>query len=220
MRKLVVLCVVLSLSCSAFATLTGLATDLLEPSWRGMPNTTLQAWSFDDGGVNPAYLDPSLDMNPYGTPVAEVFTPDTGFPMQTYWQSNNSGHDGVWRLYGNDYMLLDIPNTENTAPNTSKEIWLQITYSAVSIFNKPQLQIMPGDVTVEHVQETVIDDLFYHDVFKITLVPNPTEEWIAILPRDCTLYIDEIVVDTICIPEPATLLVLSIGGLAALRKRR
>lgn len=217
MRKLVVLFVVLSLSCSAFATLTGLATDLLEPSWRGMPGTTLQAWSFDTG-ANPADL--SLNMNPYGTPVAEVFTPDTTFPMNTYWQSSNSGHDGVWRIYGSDYLLLYIPNTENIAPNTSKEIWLQITYSAGSILRKPELQAMPGDVTIEHVQETVIDELYYHDVFKITLVPNPMEEWIAIMPRDCTLYIDEIVVDTICVPEPATLLVLSIGGLFALRKRK
>jgi len=219
MRKLVVLCVVLSLSCSAFAALTGLTTDVMEPAWRGMAGTTLQGWSFDTGD-NPALLDPSLDMNPYGTPSAEVFTPDTGFPRQTYWMDSDGGHDGVWRLYGDDYLMLHIPNTDNTGPNTSKEIWLQITYSAGSIERKPQLQTLPNYASLEHIQGTVVDDLYYHDIFKITLEPNPTEEWIAIMPRDCTLYIDEIVVDTVCVPEPATLLVLSLGGLVALRKRK
>ncbi len=219
MRKSLVICFVLSLSCNAFATLTGLDTDVLEPAWRGQPNTTLQAWSFDTD-ANPAFLDPSLDMNPYGTPVAEVFTPDTGFPMQTYWMSSDGGHDGVWRIYGDDYLLLHIPNTENTGPETSKEIWLQITYSAGSIERKPQLQVMPSAVSIEHVQETVIDALYYHDIFKITLVPNPSEEWIAIMPRDCTLYIDEVVVDTICIPEPATMSLVVLGGLGLLIRKR
>ena len=214
MKKLLVLCV-FSLICSnAFATLTGLDTDVLEPTWRGQADTTLQAWSFDTDD-NPAYLDPSLDMNPYGTPVAEVFTPDTGPFPDTYWMAEDNSHDGVWTLYGSDMLLLYLPNTDNTGPETSKEIWLQITYSAGSIERKPKLQTDPAYQVgnLEEIQSTVVDELYYHDVFKITLVPNPIEEWIAIKPRDCTLYIDEIVVDTICIPEPATMCLLAFGGL-------
>ena len=219
MRALLVLCVVFSLSCSAFAIPTGLDTDVLEPSWRGQPDTTLQAWSFSTD-ENPAYLDPSLDMNPFGIPSAEVFVPDTGFPANTYWMANDNSHEGVWRIYGDDYLMLYLPNTENIGPETSKEIWLQITYSAGSIERKPELQTLPDYASMEHIQETVIDALYYHDVFKITLVPNPIEEWIAIIPRDCTLYIDEIVVDTICIPEPATMSLLGLGALALIHRKR
>ena len=116
--------------------------------------------------------------------------------------------------------MLYLPNTDNTGPETSKEIWLQITYSAGSIDRKPEFQTLPSYESFEYIQETVVDELYYHDVFKITLVPNPTEEWIAIIPRDCTLYIDEIVVDTICIPEPTTMCLLAFGGLLLRRKLR
>jgi hypothetical protein len=198
----------------ANATLTGLATDKVEPAWRGQANTTLQAWSFSTGD-NPAVLAvETVNENPFGTPSAEVFVPDapTSFPLQTYWMSSNgNGHKGVWRIYSDDYLMLHIPNTQITNPDSYKEIWLQITYSAGSIDRKPQIQTLPAYASLEVIQSTTIDSLYYHDIFRITLKPNPTEEWIAILPRDCTIYIDELVVDTVCIPEPATMLILGLG---------
>ena len=51
--------------------------------------------------------------------------------------------------------------------------------------------------------------------------PNPNEESIQIKPRDCTIYIDEIVIDTICIPEPASMaMLLGTSGLLAFIRRR
>ncbi|MBM4103238.1 MAG: PEP-CTERM sorting domain-containing protein [Planctomycetes bacterium] len=118
-------------------------------------------------------------------------------------------------MYGDDYLLLHLPNSQE--PNPAKIIWLQITYSAGSIDRKPQIQTLPQYASIHAVQSTTIDSLYYHDIFRIVLKPNPPEEWIAIQPRDCTLYIDEIVVDTICIPEPATMLMLGLG-IVLLRK--
>ena len=34
------------------------------------------------------------------------------------------------------------------------------------------------------------------------------------------VFVDQLVVDTICIPEPATMSLLALGGLALLRRKR
>lgn len=215
MKKIFALGVLLLVSGLLQASLLpGIPTDTVEPAWRGQANTTLQAWNFDSAS-NPALV--TVDQNPYGTPSATVFEPDTTIPKKTYWMPSDNDHTGVWRIYGWNYMELYLPNSPQENP--IKEIWLQITYSAGSIDRKPEIQTQPEYATMQVMQSTVVDALYYHDVIKITLNPNPTEEWIYLLPRDCTLYIDEIVVDTICIPEPMTIAILGLGGLL-LRKRK
>ena len=194
---------------------TGLETDVLPPSWRGDANTTLQGWSFSTNN-NPADLD--YLMNPYGSPTAQVFTPDTMFPKQTYWLSDHEGHDGVWRLYGDNYMLLTIPN--NPDENLFKEIWLQMTWSASELNRPPLFQTDPGYASINLIQSAAVDATYYHSVYKIIIEPNPTSEMIAIQPRDCTLYIDEIVVDTRCVPEPTSVALISVGGIVGLFIRR
>jgi hypothetical protein len=58
----------------------------------------------------------------------------------------------------------------------------------------------------------------YNGVIEIR--PNPKGEWITwdLLP---STNIEEIVIDTVCVvPEPMTLAVMALGGLALLRRRR
>lgn len=122
MKKVWLIFIACLVACIANAGSTGLDTDVLEPGWHGDPNTTLQAWSFDESN-NPASLD--WLMNPYGTPVASIATNEnTGLPFNTLWMAAEGGRDGVWRIFGSDYLELYIPNTD--IENPFKEIWLQL----------------------------------------------------------------------------------------------
>jgi len=210
MRKLVVLCVVLLLSCSALATIS----DLNPASWRTDPAgqfaTTLQGWSFDDGA---ALTVPELVSNSFGAPTMEIVA---GTYMQSY-----MGRDGVLRYTAAGEIGISIPNSDNTEEGTWKQIWLQVIYSDPygAGFDIPVVTV-PGYDTFERVSSQDLGDGFVLDTYDIIIRPNPTEEELIMFPIQCAMYVDEIVVDTICVPEPATLLVLSLGGLVALRRRK
>lgn len=57
------------------------------------------------------------------------------------------------------------------------------------------------------------------DKFLIELSPNPVKESFGLFPSG-PIAIDQIVFDTICIPEPVTIALLGLGGLALLRRKK
>jgi hypothetical protein len=210
------LVVVICMSTSVFG-----ALDLFPAPWRGDSNTTYQAWTFDNGN-NPADLEAGWD-NLYDTPSAAFR--DTGGALipdgdnNTWWMEEHpqiglDKHYGVWRTYGTDYLELVIPN--DPVERTTKEVYIQITYSASAL---PLFKTTPGfaDLVGEVHQ---LDSDYNVLTLLITIEPNPDLEIIEIRPNDCTMYIDEIVIDTRCIPEPMTICLLGLGSLALLRKHR
>ena len=199
--------ILLSSSFSAFA------DDLTPPDWRGVPGTTLQIWEFNDDD-NPAL--PEVDLNPYGDPTAFI---EGDFPY-TRWLAVDQGHEGVWLT--EEFVLLDIQNTEITNPESFKNIWLQMTFYTDQQ-TVPLIVTTPGanPFTLEPIFVQQVDDYYSYAIWDILIEPNPTSELIYIMPRDCTLFVDQIVVDTRCIiPEPATVLLISLGGLALVVRRK
>lgn len=193
------------------------------PAWRGDDFTTYQAWGFDNDN-SPADL--NVDFNTFGSPTAEVigidppFGPPDFVPPSTYWKPADNGHQGVWRLYGDSFLRFFIPNNPND--NRAKIIQLQLTYYASGQAGaEPEIFTYPDNTSMVMTDKVKVDDnYYYHAIWEITIEPNPIEEWIALRPRDCTIYVDEAVIDTICVPEPITLCLLGLGGLVIRKKRR
>jgi hypothetical protein len=204
-KKLIVFCLVLvvvglSMPASAVPSL----------GWweEGAPGSTHQLWDFTLGYVlasGSGYTaDPEVVSNPYPNRVAATIT-----PLDGVW-------DGITLITGNYgiNVYLEIPNYEN--PNEYKEIWVDIgdaiatgiTVSATDGSSHTfTYQVLPGQGDAE---------------FGVIIRPDPYVEKIAffVTPVTGPAVLDYVHVDTICTPEPATVALLGLGGLALLRRKR
>jgi hypothetical protein len=200
-----------------------LGEDIFPPWWRGETETTFEQWEFLTN-LNPTPPDPPW-VNPYGEPSLMVFP---AFPPPDDWFPEYLGGLGVWLLSGE--IIIEIPN--DPIERLYKEIWIQVTWSPFEGGGRPAVELLTPPVGEGQVVREWSLGPWTTTVYSIHIEPNPDFEEIWIYGD---VYVDEIVVDTICSDEdhqPAiptlsewglavmTLLVLTAGTLVFMRARR
>ena len=224
-----------------------IADDVLEPEWRGEWSTTTQIWEFLEpitgdyggytygtpgnmdgtfpwqGGVTPNGPGPLIEGN-YGEPYNPGYLPSTMlwvYPESDWIEMDQeSGRVGIWPLSGRMEVVVDNHNP----PNPFKWVRMQLTWRPQAAGTVPEPIIgnlmpepnLPDDMVKEI---ALIDhmDGWVTSVYEWYLRPNPPDEWFTI---SGDIDVDQLVVDTWCIPEPGTLAMLLGIGLILLGYRR
>ena len=196
--------------CAVFAAcaVPTLADDLNPAPWRtdppGQGTTALQGWEFDTDNPNPAA---DLLHNPFGDPTLAV---------GGIWFPDYAGRQGLWRVTADDSIVITIPN--NPIEDEYKHIWLQVTFFEENGFD-PMLFTEPAySGAIETAGSVDLGAGWWHRTYSLKIFPNPQSETLRLFAPGCVMNFDEIVIDTICIPEPAGILLLAVAGVL-LRRR-
>lgn len=183
-------------------------TNPTDPQWQGGV-TTSQGWEFGPGGTSlttPAYVH-----NPFGPPQIH-FSPGTpqlvtDFPLvpsdRWTWHIDQDG--GV--------MVIDLFN--DPTPRDRKVIHLQYTSDKAASgapVTSPAGGVLPGGGVAGH------GGTWYTYEWLLEIKPNPQWERISI-PFPESTNIEEVHVSTICVPEPASLGLISLLALTGWRRR-
>lgn len=167
-------------------------------------------WTFDTP-LNPA--SPEIDNNAFGPAIATVTATGIVHTDPPGWYDEYLGRSGVWHADRTE-AVLEIPN--QPIPNLYKEIWVEVgcrgDLIGYSVLN-PQVGVIDLGYTLVSAGEG-----WEILTFGFRIEPNPPFEAIWFALQDSGADIDYIIVDTICTPEPITLMILAAGYLLIRKK--
>jgi hypothetical protein len=211
----------IALALSLAGGLRATAEDHSPPPWRGQPLTTFQHWDFskppalDPPGPDSAPQAPDRSQNPFAKGVADLRVIVRGvLPPQVEWLPAFFGAQGLWRLervtiaWAPVFGYLEFVIKNAAQPAHTKEVRVQITSHEVS--GAPRIFMMKGvpppgryervDIEQEGPAVPLAGGLT-HRVFVSQYKDCPQDEFFVVKPPEGgVIYVDQVVVDTICRP--------------------
>ena len=227
-RSILVCAAVLGLSLMSAASAMG--DDVIIPSWRGDAGTTYQEWLF---GTSADPAAPDVVTNGYGSPTADISIGWAGSGWWDQFPPTAAGRLGVWdlgrgvdaenpELFGG--ITISVPNSSFSGLGTYTDVWVQVTYY-VDINLAPTVNVtgateLPGGMV--QLLETVPGwGSWFLSQSMWRIEPNTLNSTIVITGHDMGSLIDHVVVDTMSVPEPASMLLLGLGAAAlGIRRKR
>ncbi|KKM01895.1 hypothetical protein LCGC14_1789840 [marine sediment metagenome] len=213
-KRILMICMI---GATALPAASARADDFAPPPWtRGAPLSTSVEWEFLTSVVSHFPSDGTevpLIMGDFTGPPAASVHADPGFPPT--WSIGDG--DGEWTAGTGPFsMEFELGNWVDDEP--VKFMRIQVTFAGSAPTVTSLGAINDGDFVLGvHVGTTAFSAT--HVLFEYEFHPNPDFELLTLeIPAGSS--IDQVVVDTISMPEPATLALLAIGVLAALRPRR
>jgi hypothetical protein len=210
MRTLIIAITVVALSVVANAS-------FIDPTFTGAAGSTMQQWDFDTP-ANPVVAETFV--NPFGDPTATII----GDPldMQYIAVDTNTGRTGVWKTKG--HYEFHIDNTDQTGPDTYKDVVIQMIYDSDPFDDLVWMRYSAdgSPIALGTLPDTkvALGDGYSLATWTFQIKPNPTEETIYLLPYYCNLYVDSVRIDTVCVPEPASMGIMGIGALLMFARKR
>ncbi len=192
------------------------ADDLVIPPWRGQPGTTGQVWEFNTNQTAGLFPDgpPGGALPPIGqTQVSIVPHAAAG------WLATDLGRPGVWPLSGEMHFLIE----NYLLANPIKKVQMQLVWRPQDLSALPEqepdlLFINPSISSPLLRADLPLESPWTHTTYTWEYRPNPTFEEFILLG---SINVDQVVIETWCtVPEPTTLALLALGGLAVMRRRR
>ena len=212
---------------------TAYGDDQFPPDWRGNFGTVTAGWDYwGPEGLGPRTVmlsEPQLiQANPGG--FADPWPAWAHFNSSVYVHDDIGGRQSVLEV--NEYGTLSFRLANYDVPNPIKYLQLQITFrqsmGAPMTFDVGSWTGDPGDPpwNFPNTVAAVVDQSYDHgdgwqtNSYWITFEPNPIYEGFGINFTGYPAFIDQVVIDTWCIPEPASLSLLAVGCLLLTRRRR
>ncbi len=207
------------------------ADDLFPPDFRGQPLSYEAHWdAFQNGNFGGFYTDyeNSVDDSDPNTTLHNGFSTHLDFDPSDGWAMAPEG-GGFYNPLTAATFVANVVNWIDEEP--WKLLRIQVTY-VDTLSNGPPIitDALGYDVPVGGpyvgglfgefgpivLGLDPLTEYYYEDWF---IEPNPDWEQIQfILPMGT--IVEQIVIDTVSVPEPATMSLLALGGLAVLRRRR